>query len=69
MKQNLFIAFCLLALVAGSLYSRSQSSYAAFVTVGLGESPAETAAGQSAGAASGAFALLSALLRRRPTGM
>jgi hypothetical protein len=51
MKQNLFIAFCLLALVAGSLYSRSQSSYAAFVAAGLGESPAETVSGESAGAA------------------
>jgi hypothetical protein len=37
MKQNLFIAFCLLALIAGSLYSRSQSSYAAVVAATMNE--------------------------------
>jgi hypothetical protein len=30
MKQNIFIALCLLALIGGSLYVRSQSSYAIF---------------------------------------
>jgi hypothetical protein len=34
MKQNLFIAFCLLALVAGSFYVKSRSSYAVFVAAG-----------------------------------
>jgi hypothetical protein len=51
MTQNLFIAFCLLALIAVSLYSRSQSSYAAFVAAGLSESPSETVSDESAGAA------------------
>jgi hypothetical protein len=34
MKQNLCIALCLFTLVAGSLYVRSGSSYAAFVAMG-----------------------------------
>jgi hypothetical protein len=49
MKQNIFIALCLLVLVAGSVYNRNESSYADFIAAGI--VTADTAADESSGAA------------------
>jgi hypothetical protein len=49
MKQNLIIALCLFALLAGSLFIRSQSSYAVFVAMGETELRSEPSADANAG--------------------